>query len=130
MNRRDFTKLTAAGLLALAIPWTFPEPITVESTLESMGFKKSHDLLKVRVGSFKGSDLERTFEVNQSYHHEKGWLRLMKYTKGKGVHLHEFECPWGIEWTPYQREAQFISYMRDERALVESLNRLRDRWRS
>jgi hypothetical protein len=107
MKRRDFVKLTATGLLALAMPWTFPESATAENALINMGFKKSHDLLKVSVGSFKGSDLERTFEVNQSYYNKKGWLRLMKYVKGKQANIYGKDYSWLVEWRPYEMHPQF-----------------------
>lgn len=131
MRRRDFIKITATGLLALATPLAFSATTSVENTLEGLGFKKTIDLLKVQVGSFSGESLKRQFEVYQTYSHEKGTLKLQKYTKGKGVHICEFEHPWVITWTPYKKGSYKFetTYVTNEQNLVDMLQkRAQQRW--
>jgi hypothetical protein len=126
MKRRDFVKLSAAGLLALAMPFTFPQTATVQTTLESMGFTKSYDLLKVQIGSFKGSDLKRSFEVNQGYHNKNGWLRLMKYTEGRQANICGKDYGWLVEWRPYEKHpvykcSKFDIFTNSELDLIKCL---------
>jgi hypothetical protein len=128
MKRRDFVKLSAAGLLALAMPFTLPQTATVQNTLEGMGFTKSYDLLKVQIGSFKGSDLERSFEVNQGYHNKKGWLRLMKYTEGRQANIYGKDYGWLVEWRPYEKHSQLNCkdvdiYANSELGLIKNLKK-------